>query len=62
MQEIKLCQRARLKWLKEIDANTAYLYRVANMRHGVNTIQSLTGPEGRIIVGNDIKMHIHEYF
>lgn len=44
------------------DANTAYFHRVANMRHRINIIHSLTSPEGRTIVGIDIKIHILEYF
>lgn len=40
----------------------AYFNRVANMRHGINTIHSLIISEGRTIIGEDIKIHIYEYF
>lgn len=62
MEKIKWCQRARSKWLKEGNTNTAYFQRVANMRHRINTIQSLASPDGRIIIRDDIKTHTHEYF
>lgn len=58
----KMVSRARTKWLEEGNTNTTYFYRIVNMRYRINTIQSLAGPEGRIIVGDGIKIHIHEYF
>lgn len=62
IEEIKWCPRSRSKWLKEGNANMAYFNRVANMRHGINTIHSLIISEGRTIIGEDIKIHIYEYF
>lgn len=41
-KEIMWKQRARYKWLKEEDANTAYFHRCANMRRRTNIIDCLS--------------------
>lgn len=62
LEEIIWCQQASTKWLKESDANIAYIHRIANMRHKINAIPSMNTPEEGTIVGDDIKTHIHEHF
>lgn len=48
LDEIIWCQQARSKWLKKGDTNTAYFHRIANMRHGINAIHSLTTLRGAL--------------
>lgn len=44
-EEIKWCQRARHRWLKEGDANTTFFHRTTNMQRRNNYIHSLLTPK-----------------
>lgn len=61
-KEIMRCQRARIKWLKERDANTAFFHRTANMRRRHNTIHSLVVGNRTKSDENNIWEHIYTYF
>lgn len=62
LEEIKWRQRARCRWIKEGDANTAFFHKIANQRRRVNMINSIVDDNG--LVQEEQKTHycFHNHF
>jgi len=61
-EEIKWCQRAKVRNLLEGDANTKYFQLVANGKHRKTRIFQLEQEEGIIICDACLKMFITKYY
>ncbi|GJR62664.1 probable L-cysteine desulfhydrase, chloroplastic [Tanacetum coccineum] len=55
-----LKQKAKIKWLREGDKNTAFFHKVMKGRKHINRIESICNEEGIRFYGNDVPAHDEE--
>ena len=58
IEECYFKQRSRINWLKEGDQNTAYFYRVVQVRMNYNAIRSFILPSG-VVISDPLQMTAH---
>ncbi|KAF8105942.1 hypothetical protein N665_0151s0035 [Sinapis alba] len=58
IEESYFRQRSRINWLKEGDQNTAYFFRVVQVRMNYNAIRSFLLPTGALIL-DPLQMSVH---